>query len=49
MPRCLKVSHPLIVNMISFVNTKKILQVKNIYIVTSRVAHWDMLDDSLAF
>ena len=48
MPRDLKVSHPL-ANMISFVNISNFFKWKNIYIVTFRVAHWDMLDDSVVF
>jgi hypothetical protein len=46
MPRGLKVSQPLTVNMIPFVNIRNIFKWNNIYILTSRVAHWDMLDDS---
>ena len=51
MPRRLKVSCPLIANMISFVNMSNFFKVKKkkkIYNVTSRVAHWDFLADSLA-
>ena len=49
MPRGLKSSRPLIINMILFVNISNILSVKTIYIMTFRVAHWDVLDVSLAF
>ena len=49
MPRGLKVSRMLIVNVISFVNISNFFKGKNIYIIIFRVAHWDVLDDSLAF
>ena len=48
MPRGLKVSRPLIADMIPYVNISN-FQVKNIFHMTFRVAHWDMLDDSLVF
>ena len=43
MPRIHKVSFPQIVNMIPFVNISE----KNIYIVTFKVADWNILNDSL--
>jgi hypothetical protein len=49
LPRILIVSRPLIANMISFVNISKFFKWKNIYIMTFGVAHWDTLDESLAF
>jgi hypothetical protein len=49
MPRGLKVSHPLIANMIPFVNISNFLKWKNIYIMKFKVANWDTLDDSLVF
>ena len=49
MPRGLQVSRPLIANMIPFVNISNFLKWITIYIVKFRVAHWDALDDSLAF
>ena len=49
MPRGFKASRSLIANMIPFVNIGNFFKWKIIYIMTYRVAHWDMLDDSLAF
>jgi hypothetical protein len=49
MPRGLKMSRPLIANMIPFVNISNFFKWKNIYIMTLRVSHWDALDDRLAF
>ena len=40
MPRGLKVSRPLIANMISFINISNFFQWKNIYIMTFRAAQW---------
>jgi hypothetical protein len=49
MPRGLQVSRLLIANMVTFVNISNFFKLKKkIYIMTFRVAHWDMLDDSLA-
>jgi hypothetical protein len=49
MPRGLKVSRPLNAYMIPFINISNFFEWKKIYIMTLRVAHWDTLDDSLAF
>jgi hypothetical protein len=49
MPRSLKVSCPLIANMIPFVNISKFFKWTNIYITTFGVAHWVTFDESLAF
>ena len=49
MLRGLKESHPLIANMIPFVNMSNFVSEKKIYIMTFRVAHWDTLHTSLAF
>ena len=49
MPRGLKVSCPLIANTTSFVNISNFFKWRNIYIMTLGVAHWDTLDDRLAF
>jgi hypothetical protein len=45
MPRGLKVSRPLIVNMIPFVNISDFLKWKNTYIMIFRVAHHDTSND----
>ena len=42
-------SRLLIANMTTFVNISNFFRWKNIYIMAFRVAHWDTLDDSLAF
>ena len=49
MSRGLKVSRPLITNMIPFVNISNFYKWKNIYIMAFIIAHWDTLDDSLAY
>ena len=50
MPQGLKVSRPLIANMILFVNMSNFFKWKNNYIMTFRVvAHWDTWDGSLTF
>jgi hypothetical protein len=49
MPRGLKMSIPQIANMILFINISDFFKVKNIYIMTFRVADWDIFDHSLAF
>ena len=49
MSRGLKVSRLLIADMIQFVYISNFLKWENIFIMTFRVAHWDTLDDSLAF
>jgi hypothetical protein len=41
MLKCLKVSHPLCVNAILFVNVSNFLNRKNIYILTFSVGNWD--------
>ena len=48
MPRDLKVSRPLIFNMILFININKISKWKIIYIMTYSVVHWNTWDDSFA-
>ena len=45
----LKVSCLYIANMMSFVNTDNFFNLKSICIMTSRVAHWDTLDERLVF
>ena len=49
MPRGLKVSYPLIVNMVPFVNIYNFFKWKNVYIMAFRAVRWDALDNSLAF
>ena len=49
MLRGLKVSRPLIAYMIPFINISNFFKWKKIHIMIFRVAHWDTLDDSLAF
>ena len=48
MPRGLKMSQPLIANMIPSVNTSNFFRRKNIYVIKFRVVDWDTLD-GLAF
>ena len=45
----LKVSCLLIANVTPFGNISNIFKQLNIYVMTFRVAHWNTLDDSLAF
>ena len=49
MPRGLKVSHPLITNMILLANISNFLKQRIIYMMTSSVAHWDAWDDGFVF
>ena len=49
MPRNLKLSRPLIIEMLSFDDIGNFFKWENIYIKTFRIAHWNTLDDSLMF
>ena len=48
MPGGLKMSCPQIASMVPFVNISNFFMQNNIYIMTFRVARWDILDNSLA-
>ena len=49
MHRGLKLSCPLIVNMILFVIIGNFLKLNSIFITTFSIAHWDALDDNFVF
>lgn len=49
MPRGLKVSSPLIANMIIFVNIHNSCRSNNVYIITFDVPYWVVLEDILPF
>ena len=49
MPRGLKESRPLIIDIISFVNISNFFRRKYVFVMTFTTTHWDTLDDSLAF